>query len=313
MRWIKKGKIFDQSSDIDFSHSHAALPSPYIIEGGTIRIFYATRDEEQRSRITFIDVEERDPSRIKYIHDKPIFELGGMGTFDDRGATPSGLFNINGRNFFYYNGYNIGDLARYRIAVGVAEIDAEFSLADKLSSGPVQDRNMDDPCGVATPFVIYDKRIARYVIFYTSFTHWKTINGDEEPFYRIVRAESEDGLSWFNKSICIDFDSSTDGGIVRPTVIYADERYHMWYSIRSNSGYREDLAASYRIKYAYSANGIDWVKSSEAAIEPSTNKGDWDHDMTAYPYVLETSENTYMFYNGNGFGKSGFGYAVLEK
>jgi hypothetical protein len=34
--------------------------------------------------------------------------------------------------------------------------------------------------------------------------------------------------------------------------------------------------------------------------------------MTAYPSVLEIDGRMVMFYNGNGFGQAGFGFAVLE-
>jgi hypothetical protein len=34
--------------------------------------------------------------------------------------------------------------------------------------------------------------------------------------------------------------------------------------------------------------------------------------MIAYPYVYEYGGRKYMVYNGNGFGKSGFGFAVLD-
>ena len=35
----------------------------------------------------------------------------------------------------------------------------------------------------------------------------------------------------------------------------------------------------------------------------------WDSIMVAYPYVIRFNDKYWMFYNGNGFGKSGFGYA----
>jgi hypothetical protein len=35
--------------------------------------------------------------------------------------------------------------------------------------------------------------------------------------------------------------------------------------------------------------------------------------MICYPAVFELNGNTYMLYNGNGYGKTGFGIAILEK
>ena len=39
----------------------------------------------------------------------------------------------------------------------------------------------------------------------------------------------------------------------------------------------------------------------------------WDCDMTAYPAVYEQAGRLYLLYNGNGFGQSGFGYAVCKE
>ena len=63
--------------------------------------------------------------------------------------------------------------------------------------------------------------------------------------------------------------------------------------------------------YAESNDGLEWKrKDEEVGIETSDNG--WDSEMLAYPYIYKHNEKIYMFYNGNGFGKSGFGYAELE-
>jgi hypothetical protein len=38
----------------------------------------------------------------------------------------------------------------------------------------------------------------------------------------------------------------------------------------------------------------------------------WDSEMQAYPSVVVSENQTYLFYNGNEYGKQGFGCAVLE-
>ena len=38
----------------------------------------------------------------------------------------------------------------------------------------------------------------------------------------------------------------------------------------------------------------------------------WDSEMIEYPFIFEHKDRIYMLYNGNGFGKTGFGLAVLE-
>ena len=39
----------------------------------------------------------------------------------------------------------------------------------------------------------------------------------------------------------------------------------------------------------------------------------WDSEMIACTCVFEHNGNTYMLYNGNNCGKTGIGYAIMEK
>ena len=146
-----------------------------------------------------------------------------------------------------------------------------------------------------------------------SYTKWDLINDFAEPFYHIKYAESGDGINWDRRNIvCIDFKSSDEGGIARPCVIKENDIYKMWYSYRKFSDYRINKNHSYRIGYAESADGIRWTRKDEDVGIDVSMEG-WDSEMIAYPYIYEHKGKKYMFYNGNGFGKSGFGYAVLDK
>ena len=85
----------------------------------------------------------------------------------------------------------------------------------------------------------------------------------------------------------------------------------MWYSYRAIEDYRTNTANSYRIGYAESNDGISWVrKDDEVGIDIS--ESGWDSEMIEYPMVFNYRGEKYMFYNGNGFGKNGFGYAIYE-
>jgi hypothetical protein len=39
----------------------------------------------------------------------------------------------------------------------------------------------------------------------------------------------------------------------------------------------------------------------------------WDYEMVEYPLVINHLGEKILFYNGNHFGQSGVGYAVLKK
>jgi hypothetical protein len=83
----------------------------------------------------------------------------------------------------------------------------------------------------------------------------------------------------------------------------ADEGYEGWYSFVADRGYQ--------IGYATSVDGYSWTrKDSEAGIHLSEDG--WDSEAIAYPYVFFHKGRRYMLYNGNRFGKDGFGLAVEE-
>ena len=77
----------------------------------------------------------------------------------------------------------------------------------------------------------------------------------------------------------------------------------MWYSYRGNKD-------KYKIGYAEADNLDKWiVKESNF----SCSESGWDSEMVCYPYVFEYNDKLYMLYNGNGYGKTGIGLAVLEE
>jgi hypothetical protein len=46
-------------------------------------------------------------------------------------------------------------------------------------------------------------------------------------------------------------------------------------------------------------------------VQPTA--GDWDSDMLCYPNAFACDGRVYLLYNGNAFGRHGFGAAILEQ
>jgi len=101
----------------------------------------------------------------------------------------------------------------------------------------------------------------------------------------------------------------------RPSVlkewVNGQEIYRMWYSRRDLLDFRIDKKHDYRAGYAESLDGINWNRMDDQVGIDVSPEG-WDSNAIAYPYVIRIKDQLVMFYNGNGFGKTGFGYAVLE-
>ena len=56
---------------------------------------------------------------------------------------------------------------------------------------------------------------------------------------------------------------------------------------------------------------MSWERKDEAVGIDRSAEG-WDSIMMCYPYVFQHNGRKYLFYNGNGFGESGLGYAIME-
>ena len=54
-----------------------------------------------------------------------------------------------------------------------------------------------------------------------------------------------------------------------------------------------------------------WVRD-DAMMPLAGTEGAWDSDMLCYPHAFEMDGRVYLLYNGNDFGRHGFGVAVLE-
>lgn len=306
MKWLKKGVIFAPDRNFDWMVSHASIPVVDAVSPNVLRIYFGTRDGGGHSHTSYFEVEAERPESILYVHDKPILKPGAPGTFDERGIMPASIVNHQNKKYLYYIGWSAGVEVPYHLAIGLAVSHDDGQSFEKVP-GPIADRSPDEPCFNTAPWVIYEG--GRWRMWFVSCTGWENIRNHLEPKYHVKYAESTDGVAWKKTGrICIDYDERT-GAIGRPCVYRDREVYKMLYSYRGMRGYRNDRSQSYRLGYAESADGLMWTrKDDEVGIERS--ESGWDSQMMEYCTIHQRPAATYLFYNGNGFGKSGIGYAV---
>jgi hypothetical protein len=307
MKWIKKGKIF-QINENQYTVSHSQCPIALHKYSDVYRIYFSSRDINNCSLPVFIDFDIKLKKIIK-IGNKPLLQLGSIGTFDEAGVMPQDIIKHEDKIYMYYTGWHLRTTTPFSTAIGLAISNDGGDTFKKVSIGPILSVSKDDPFFVGGNSVIVDEN--KFKMWYLSCTEWKKIANKFEPVYLIKYAESDDGIEWQRKNhICIPYEYDGEA-IARPYVIKDSKTYKMWYSSRSSINYRgEDAKNSYKIGYAESEDGLNWIrKDKNVGIRPSKN--DWDSEMIAYASIIFNNKKI-MFYNGNGFGKSGFGYAVLE-
>ncbi|MEA2993006.1 MAG: hypothetical protein QOD40_1926 [Alphaproteobacteria bacterium] len=308
MRWEKKGLIFKTDNNYPWMLHHACVPIAEKVDDNVLRIYFGPRDREERTVTTFIEVEADNPARLLYVHDRPVLSLGQLGAFDDSGAMPSCIVNHDGKKYLFYIGWNRGVTVPYRNSIGLAvSIDGGLTF-ERVFEGPIVDRTSLEPYFCASPFAMIDE--GKWKLWYASVTSFLEVNGKPEPVYQVKYAESADGREWARPNLtCLRylFDGEANA---RPCVIKERGIYRMWYCFRGSVNYRTDKAQSYRIGYAESADGTRWERMDDRVGIDRAEEG-WDSVMIEYPFVYEHRGVKHMLYNGNGFGESGFGYAVL--
>ncbi|MBR9847112.1 MAG: hypothetical protein GYB35_13860 [Algicola sp.] len=312
MNWEKKGLIFKPKDNQTWSISHAQVPFALYLKDDLLRIFYATRDKDSSSSVCFIDVDPQEPSKILYEHNTPVLSKGTPGTFDDAGTMPSWFLFDRNKLYMYYTGWNKSASASYRLSIGLAVSEDQGRSFKKLYKGPIMDRAKYDPIWVGQPCVIKEDDI--WKMWYLNCEKIEMINDHPEPFYNIKYAHSKNGVDWERTNdVCIDFDFGKIDAIGRPCVYKEDGIYKMIHSNRKAIGYRNDKLASYSIGYSESKDGISWKRLDHLAGIAKSKQG-WDSVMMEYCTTYINQGKRYLIYNGNGFGASGFGYAIqIEK
>ena len=310
MKWVKKGLIFRADHQYEWMCHHACVPIADSVGEGLLRIYFGPRDDYGRTRAAFITVEADNPANVLAVHDRPVLDLGKLGTFDDSGVMPCCIVNRDSKKYLFYVGWNPAVTVSYRNSIGFAVSEDGGLTFHRPFEGPIVDRNQDEPYFCASPFVMIDE--GKWKLWYASSTGWLVVRGKTEPLYQIKYAESPDGIHWTRQNVtCLAYTFEGEAN-ARPCVIKENGLYRMWYCFRGSVDYRTDRANSYRIGYAESHNGIDWIRQDDRVGIDRSVEG-WDSLMMEYPYVYQHKGRKYMLYNGNGFGESGFGYAILDE
>jgi predicted GH43/DUF377 family glycosyl hydrolase len=290
--WTPAGRMFPPEG-------YGALPFA-VPDGPAARVFFSGRSPENRSSISACTVDlERLTVEPASRTPEPLLSPGPLGTFDDSGCSVSCVVRHGGRWYLYYTGWMLGRTVPFYLAIGLATSDDGGATFQKTSLAPVVDRNHVDPFLTASPSVLFDE--GRWRMWYVSAVGWELSGGEPRHRYLIKYAESDDGVSWRRDGrIAVGFADPAEYALGRPHVMRTGSVYRMWFCARGDR---------YRIAYAESADGLHWSRAEGDAGPP---RQDWDAEMQAYPMVVRHEDRWIMFYNGNGYGATGFGCATAD-
>jgi hypothetical protein len=317
VKWIKRGPLFDPH---DFRlpngcTSHAQSPQALVFDD-FVRIYFSTRSEDAGgflSHIAYVDV-DRDLTRVRGVAGQAVLPLGGLGCFDEHGIFPMNVVRHGDEVWGYTCGWSRRRSVPVETAIGLAISRDGGRTFARTGPGPIMGPAPDEPFLVGDGFVL--EHGGRWHMWYIFGTAWAPpVPADPAParVYKIAHAESADGIHWQRDGQCIITDRlGADECQALPTVFQCDGVWHMYFCYRYATDFRRNHARGYRLGYAYSTDLRQWTRDDAAAGIDVSPDG-WDSEMQCYPHVFWCGGTAFLLYNGNAFGRSGFGVAVLER
>jgi len=299
MTWRKLGRIYVPDGRLPWARAYAANPVAEPIEGDLFRIYFSSRDERNRSSIGCIEIDITNPTKIIHESPTPLLAPGELAMFDDSGASIGCIVPVGAKRYLYYMGWHLTVTVPWQNSLGLAISDGAAGPFERYSRFPIVELNEIDPYTISYPWVAIENGTFR--MWYGSNIAWGAKKEDMR--HLIKYAESNDGIHWKrDNTVAIDFSSPDEYAICKPCIKKDGDLYRMWFCARGRA---------YRVYYAESGDGIAWRRSVEPAIDVSDSG--WDSEMVEYPFVFDHKGDRYMLYAGNGFGKTGFGLAILDE
>jgi len=303
MIWKKKGLVYCPDGHSEWAKHSALTPTPLLIDDDTIRVFVSMRDLRGIGRIGYVDVDADNPLRITDISEEPVLDIGIPGTFDDNGVILGDIANRDGKLWMYYVGFQLVEKVKFLAFTGLA-ISRDGGVGfERFGNAPILDRNEEGLYFRAIHSVLPER--GTWKAWCGVGSGWAYIDDKPYPRYNIRCYESQDGVHFPETgALCID-NTTEEYRIGRPRVYKTRNGYQMFYT-------KGTLNHDYLPGYAESRDGVSWVRKDHD-VGISLSASGWDSKHLCYPALITVHDRTYMFYNGNDMGKSGFGCAVLEQ
>lgn len=293
MNWKKHGQIYFVDNLNPLLLTHASNPLPIFLKDDIYRIYYTGRNKNNQSSVSYVDI-DIVLKKVIYDHKQTIVEFGDENSFYSHGISVGNMWEQDGSRYIGFMGWQVPKNGHWRGDIGKFDIDnKKITMMLGISE--------EDKISLSYPFILKEKNL--YKMWYGSTINWTSQNN--EMIHVIKYATSSDGIIWSHKGLAIPYEIGKAQAFSRPSVVKSHDKYHMWFSYRSGDG------TPYRIGYANSEDGELWQLQLQESNLTVSDSG-WDSDMICYPYVFQHKNKLYMLYNGNNYGKYGFGLASCD-
>ena len=319
-RWQKLGQIFDPTEHkLPIGCESFAQSPQALLCDDFVRIFFSTRARDGEtgkflSHIAYVDF-DWELKQVLRVVDHSVIQLGQRGTFDEHGIFPINPLRVGDKVFAYTCGWSRRTAVSVETGIGLAMSNDNGVSFQRIGPGPILSSTLHEPCLVGDGFV---QRFGDTFHMWYIYGHpWKQFPGQTEPdrIYKIAHATSRDGIHWTKtggQPLVADA-IGEDECQALPSVVSYCGRYHMYFCYRYPNDFRNNPERAYRIGHAYSDDLSSWVRADDpSGLSCSGRSDQWDGLMMCYPHAFHHDGRLFLLYNGNDFGRRGFGIAVAQ-
>jgi len=276
--------------------SHAANPVIVRMDGCIYRIFFNSRDLNQRSSVYSVDLNLDTQCLIPQTL-RTQFLLRTSDSYFKDGISLGSHFVLDGVNWIGFMGWINPPAQHWYGTIGRFRLDSNFDL-EFIEKDPWFDLDSDDQISLSYPAVYFSQNVMH--VWYGTTLTWDGGNG--EMVHVLKEKISKDFVQFETSNRSLEWKMGDSQAFSRPSIVKVQDHLLMAYSVRGNK-------TKYRIGFGNIKDDTSEIKEI-AAFRTSTSP--WESEMVEYPYLIAHKDLIYMFYNGDGYGKSGIGLAKLS-
>ena len=299
---IKKlGLIPFPKEQISWAAHTLLQPTPILLDEDTIRVYCGMRDNDGKSRAGYVDLDARNPLKILDVSRKPVLDIGQHGMFDESGVVPCAVTKDKNGFRLYYAGYQLGQHIRFYVFSGLAE-SQDGKTFERVKRVPVLERSDKEPLFRVVHSILSTDN--GWQAWYGAGDEFRSGETKTLPVYNVRYMRSDNGVDFPTHGQTVLDIAPEEHRIGRPYVLKNGSGYIMFYGY----GTEKD---PYKLGIAVSDDGLSWQRQDDKMLFDEKDN-DWETEMKAYPSVIKTVHGNYFFYNGNAYGRDGFGCCLIE-
>jgi hypothetical protein len=312
-KWEKKGLILKPGFAGTRSADLLSAPSVVMLPDERLRLYFWGRGNAH-CYIYAVEASPSNPMQWELVKPQPMLTPAPAGTMNNVGpGFPFVLPRDDGPWLMYYCSWGSwapkGKISNRTCLALSYDAGMTWTVAREPLLPLGKPGSFDG--GLTGSVYVMRTGKSNYQMWYTAGGRYEMIGPINRAIANIGYATSTNGIEWKKhpEAVMTPREKAVkpyEAVVSKPSVLRLNGKYHMWLSVFC----MEDRG--YRIEYAQSEDGVRWRRSFDEEVLPPT-PGGFDSANQSYANVIEQGEELWMFYTGNGFGRTGIGLATLRK